>query len=133
MNTHVTIYSPTGEMFENVTAANARDLTAHAKWTYTAPTAAVVALAQASEPVPEVESPADPAPVDPVEPAAEPADDSADIGVTIRYTEDEFADLADKEAVRAYIDQAFPGQKIDGRANRAKLIEQAIELAATEV
>lgn len=44
-------------------------------------------------------------------------------------TVEQFDGLADKLDVQAYLTQHFPDFKFDGRANRDKLIAQAIELA----
>lgn len=137
----VTVYSPTGEPFE-VSRANGRDLTMHSGWSYER---LIVAATPAPAPSPvapvtKTETPAPAAPVTPPAPAAEvetpvetietPAEDAAaDEAPKARLTPEDFADLETKHDVFAYIEATFPGNKIDGRANRDKLIAFAIDLA----
>lgn len=124
-----TIYSPKNEKFE-VTRLNFLDLQKVKGWTLTPKTETAVAAVEAVKEAPV-------APVEPVEPAtteqtAETTTENAsqaDAPVKVRLTVEEFDDLADKEAVKAYIEAAFPGTKIDGRANREKLVAQAVALA----
>lgn len=136
----ITVYHKSGATAE-VTRLNAHDLTTHHGWTYDnlvsaatpaptkpAPAAPVTKPAEAAEqapaaPVTEITE----APTDKAEDATEQTE-GADFKT--RYTVEDFDDLADKKDVAAYIEQAFPGTKIDGRANREKLIGLAIELAA---
>jgi hypothetical protein len=53
----------------------------------------------------------------------------ADEAAAVKTVPSDFADM-DKDAVKAYIDETFPGTEIDGRKGRDALVAQALELAA---
>ncbi|ARK07410.1 hypothetical protein LAV_00010 [Sphingobium phage Lacusarx] len=125
------IYSPKNEKFE-VSRLNFLDLQKVKGWTLQPKTDTAIGAAEAAKEapvtpvtpkVPEVaEKPAE-------APAAPETTPAADEPVKVRLTVEDFDDLADKDAVKAYIEAAFPGTKIDGRANREKLVAQAVGLA----
>lgn len=140
------IYSPAGEKFE-VSRANFIDLLQNAAgWSQNPPLGKVpeakvapsVPETPAAPPAPKTETavipPAPTAPVADETPAEDDADETADDADSdeapkARLTADDFADMPEKTDVFAYIEKTFPGNKIDGRANREKLIAMAIELA----
>lgn len=148
-NNLVKVYSPKGELFE-VTKVNARDLTTHAGFTTTPPNGVVceapadnskeeaeaaAAAAKAAEEAKAAEAAAaaaEEAKAAEAAAAAAAANAGSDEETKVRLTEEDFADLEDKAAVRAYIEATFPGTDIDGRSNREKLIAMAIELATAE-
>lgn len=126
-NNLVKVWSPKGELFE-LSKPNARDLVSHCGFTYTQPIVIVQEAAPAPAPAPaETTPPVCPAPAPTETPAETPAEEPK-----VRLTEEDFADLEDKAAVRAYIEATFPGTEVDGRSNREKLIALAIELATAE-
>lgn len=149
MSKLVTVFSPAGEPFE-VTPVNARDLTKHAGFTYEAPNGTAPAPAAEAKADADAEAKAAAereaaeqeaalvAKKEEIEArlaaeakAAAEAQTAAETPA-VRLTEEDFADLEDKAAVRAYIEATFPDAEIDGRSNREKLIALAIELATAE-
>jgi hypothetical protein len=144
------VYSPSGEKFE-VTKANARDLVSHVGWSYngvvaagtpkpadvlkpepkTAPIAKEVS--ESEQPGKSQEEIDDEAKrvllKDGEVPAMSEVIKAAEPQRTQRLTVADFDDLEDKAAVADYIAKTFPDLKIDGRANRDKLIAQAIDEA----
>lgn len=125
------VYSPKGEKFE-VTRPNYNDLMKVAGWSNTASLAVAAATVEpAPAPAPETPAETPQEPAAPVEaPEAPETSETAPEAPKPRLTVEDFADLADKDAVKAYIVETFPEAKIDGRANRDKLIALAIDLAA---
>jgi len=124
------IYSPKGEKFE-VTRLNFLDLQKSKGWTVepkaeTAIAAAEIATKTVVDPAPVVPAPE---PVETPKTVEAPAP-VADEAPKVRATVEDFADLESKAEVFEYIEKTFPGNKIDGRANREKLVALAIDLAA---
>lgn len=136
------VFSPDGEGPFEVTRINGIDLTQHAGWTY-APKGTTVSKAEpapAPAPTPTPAPAPAPAPVTPP-PAAEPEveDEEAeteaeetteDEAETPFTTEEQFAELTDRDALVAYLAKHFPSYKPHHLAGRDKLVEKAIELAA---
>ncbi|MEQ6333009.1 hypothetical protein [Sphingobium sp. MK2] len=117
-----TIFSPTGEKFE-VSLANFRDLSTEPGWSVSP-----IAIAAATVNEPVITETSDETVTD--EPVTETDETTTEeTAPKARVTVEDFADLTDKADVAAYISTAFPDAKIDGRANRDKLVAQAIELA----
>lgn len=144
-----TVYSPAGEKFE-MSPANARDVVRHAGWSESKPhpddVAAYLAGQSGEAAAITAEEPAAPTTTEePTAPNSEPTeetvandgdddsdeDDNSDSEdeATVKTEPNHFADM-DREAVRAYIDETFPGTEIDGRWNRDRLVAVALELAA---
>lgn len=147
------LYSPSNEKFE-LSRANYADLLQNGEgWTQEPKADLPVTDAASSDETPAEtpaapetpapaadETPADDTPADETpadddsadnadEDASEDETPAADEAPKARLTAEDFADLPEKTDVFAYIEQTFPGNKIDGRANRDKLIAFAIELA----
>lgn len=127
---HTVVYSPVGEMFE-VSALNAHDLVTHAGWTYKAADGEAPAPKPEATPIVEdedkVEETDDTSGND--DDDAEDAGDDADADAPFT-TEEQFAELTDREAVVAYLAQHYPDFTPHHLAKRESLIAKAIELAA---
>jgi len=153
----VTVYSPEGDPFE-MSRANARDLCNHRNWSMN-PVAHSTATAPATKEI-DHGSPASErsveAPVpEKAEVEAEPAADEAEVEVEAEEevveevaadedeaaadqdnasapftTEEQFADLVEREDVVAYLADHFPDFRPHHKAGRDGLVAKAIELAA---
>jgi hypothetical protein len=146
MSNTVTIYSPEGEMFENQTRANARDLVEHAGWSYDGHVAAATpkpgtpavtsSVTTSGHPLAEELTEEDAENVEVVETEMDYAEEqevraqSVNRHVPGKFTEADFADLPTKAAVQTYIEDTFPDAEFDKRVNREKLVAHAIRLAA---
>jgi hypothetical protein len=60
---------------------------------------------------------------------AEQSEESDETVSELKTEPNHFADM-DRDAVKAYITDTFPGTEIDGRKGRDALVAQALELAA---
>jgi hypothetical protein len=60
---------------------------------------------------------------------AEESEQSDETAPELKTEPNHFADM-DRDAVKAYITETFPGTEIDGRKGRDALVAQALELAA---
>lgn len=145
------VWSPDGSEMIETSRANARDLTTHAGWLNSPPTIiekiVIVEKAPTDEVVEtktETEAPAATEVVTETAPAQEEApaadeDDDADAGneddstgdetPAARKTEEDFADLTERDDVVAYMAAAFPDFKPHHLMKRDKLVQKAIELA----
>ena len=127
-----TVFSPQGERFE-VTRLNFHDLITHAGWSQSAPTGAQApASVVEDDQTADYDDPATEADETVVEVAEteETAGEDGDDAPKVRATEEDFADLENKADVAAYIRATYPDAEFDGRLNRGKLVEFAIDLAA---
>lgn len=142
----VTVYSPEGEPFE-MSRINARDLCAHRGWSMSPLTSGKApapkkeaedaaadsagSVEDAATEITETEAPAE-AEAEVVEEAVEEAVEevTAEAGVKVFTTADEFDELTTREDVVAYLAAAFPDFKPHHKSSRDGLIAKAIELAA---
>ena len=148
-----TVWSPDGTEMIETSRANARDLVTHAGWLSSPPTViekiVVVEKDAETAPVetPAAETPAEEAPAaeteandeteeDSEEEAGEGDEDegsedegSSENAPAVRKTEEDFADLTEREDVVAYLAATFPDFKPHHLSKRDGLVAKAIELA----
>ena len=132
----VTVYSPDGEPFE-MSRVNARDLVAHRKWSMSPMTAVETVLVQAEAITDTVVEPVVTTETVEVEGTEEQVitedgkiDEESD--VIILTTEEQFAEMTEREDVVAYLAKAFPDFVAHHKSNRDGLVAKAIKLATGE-
>ena len=132
----VTVYSPDGEPFE-MSRVNARDLVAHRKWSMSPMTAVETVLVQAEAITDTVVEPVVTTETVEVEGTEEQVitedgkiDEESD--VIILTTEEQFAEMTEREDVVAYLAKAVPDFVTHHKSNRDGLVAKAIKLATGE-
>lgn len=141
-----TVYDPKGEAFE-MSKANARDLVAHMGWSFSKPTVIVKEVAAEEEapacevPTETESTPTEEAPAAVEEAAAEeapaeeaaaeeaPEETAAPAADAPFTTEEQFAELTERDQLVEYLGKHFPDFKPHHKAGRDSLVAKAIELA----
>lgn len=134
------VWSPDGSEMVETSRANARDLTTHAGWLNSPPhVIEKIVVVEVPAPAAKTETPA-PVAAPAAEPVVEEApvvEDDAEAGdeddaaeaPAVRKTEEDFADLTERDDVVAYLAATFPEYKPHHLTRRETLIKKAIELA----